>query len=458
MYLQGQITSGRIIGELNQTLKILADSHAEEYNQDLNGMSSEELINRFKGAVRTDVEQRKAANAERKYGGTSDYKIVLIPDADSASKYQEYVSWCVCTSPNMYESYTHDGMGVFYFLLKNGFENIPKEKGPNCPLDEYGLSMIAVSINEDGSINTVTCRWNHSEGGNDNIMTDEQLSQLLGKDVYQVLKPVGIEVLVDNDRFRIFSKNGKVKVFDKKCNEYSDFDEYGFATIGVGYQQLKGKINLKGEIVIPEKYFDCGDVEADGCCSVNLYGIGLISINGQTIFNQKDEKGLSILTKATPSGTRYYKDSEMNPGLINVKLGKHIKPGTYSKIDHLDDDNRFRVTDNEGNIGLLNDDLSIAIAPGSKYYWIDVCEKLGNEPLRTVWNNNELYGLIDKNLKEVLPTKFDSILEPNYNRDRFRVFMKTVEGRRKGELSIEDGYYVITWSDGNKEVIRKVNE
>ena len=50
--------------------------------------------------------------------------------------------------------------------------------------------MIAVSVNEDGSLNTCTCRWNHSNGGNDNIMTTQQISQLLGVNFYQTFLPV----------------------------------------------------------------------------------------------------------------------------------------------------------------------------------------------------------------------------------------------------------------------------
>ena len=95
--------------------------------------------------------------------------------------------------------YTNNGSGVFYFLLKDGFEKVQREQGPNCPLDEYGLSMIAVSFRRDGSVNTVTCRWNHDNGGNDFVMTPEQVSKLIGTDIYSIYKPENIQNLVSAD-------------------------------------------------------------------------------------------------------------------------------------------------------------------------------------------------------------------------------------------------------------------
>ena len=72
---------------------------------------------------------------------------------------------------------------------------MPKKVGPNAPLDEYGLSMIAVSITMEGEPNSITCRWNHDNGGSDSVMDDEQLSELLGVNFYSVFKPYTREEL-----------------------------------------------------------------------------------------------------------------------------------------------------------------------------------------------------------------------------------------------------------------------
>ena len=67
----------------------------------------------------------------------------------------------------MWDTYTLGNTNAFYFLLKKGYEHEEKKQGENCPNDEYGLSMIAVSVCPDGSINSSTCRWNHDNGATD---------------------------------------------------------------------------------------------------------------------------------------------------------------------------------------------------------------------------------------------------------------------------------------------------
>lgn len=89
----------------------------------------------------------------------------------------------------MFDSYTSDGFNQFYFCLKNGFESMKPVQGEGCPLDEYGLSMIAVCVDENGALSTCTCRWNHDNDGNDSIMTTEQISQVIGQNFYNVFKP-----------------------------------------------------------------------------------------------------------------------------------------------------------------------------------------------------------------------------------------------------------------------------
>jgi len=54
--------------------------------------------------------------------------------------------------------------------LKKGFENVKKNAGENVPLDEYGLSMISVLIDnvDGGSVDRITTRWNHDHNGENN--------------------------------------------------------------------------------------------------------------------------------------------------------------------------------------------------------------------------------------------------------------------------------------------------
>jgi hypothetical protein len=62
-------------------------------------------------------------------------------------------------------------------------------QGEGCPKDEYGLSMIAVCVDGSGRLKNSTCRWNHSNGGNDKLFTTDEISQLIGRNFYDVFKP-----------------------------------------------------------------------------------------------------------------------------------------------------------------------------------------------------------------------------------------------------------------------------
>ena len=196
MCMNGEIQQASQILKLNKTLELLATAHGNEYNQDLNGMGCDELIERFSKVASDMYQKEKDELNSMNFTLNSDYEIVRIDSFEKAKQYHKYTSWCVCEKKANYDSYTNQGTGLFYFCLKRGFENVLATRGNNAPLDEYGLSMIATSVNEDGTCNTITCRWNHDNGGNDHIMTPKELSELLGANYFEVFKPYTSEELI----------------------------------------------------------------------------------------------------------------------------------------------------------------------------------------------------------------------------------------------------------------------
>ena len=180
------------IQDLNRYIGIIAPKAKElGLDQNANGMNLQTFFNQFKNDVsNTEKDDREnSAQYGNNNGNNNGYKIVPIPTFEKANEYSKYTTWCVTQKRDAFSLYTNSGEGMFYFLLKDGFENVPKRQGSNCPLDEYGLSMIAVSFRQDGSVNTVTCRWNHDKGGNDNIMSPSELSQVIGQDIYSIFNP-----------------------------------------------------------------------------------------------------------------------------------------------------------------------------------------------------------------------------------------------------------------------------
>ena len=205
-----------IIQRINRYVGMIADKVKEQgYNQDLNGMSLQEFFDTFQ----TEVGNGETANRENsakfgqgdgKYNG---YDIVPISTFEEAQKYSKYTDWCVTENQRHFILYTNDGRGLFYFLLKKGFENVEKRVGENAPLDEYGLSMIAVSFDMNGSVNTISCRWNHDNGGNDNVMSPEQVSKVIGADIHTIFNkedkktftaPEGIKMLKTYEKEGLF--------------------------------------------------------------------------------------------------------------------------------------------------------------------------------------------------------------------------------------------------------------
>ena len=184
--------SAEVIQQLNEYLLVVAPKAKEQgFNQDLNGMSLQEFFDAFKGDVEQNNEDThqstsKYGSGDGNYNG---YNIVPIKLYEDAKEYSKYTDWCVTESVSAFNQYTNYGLGMFYFLLKEGFENVKKIEGENAPLDEYGLSMIAVSFNEKGDVKTITCRWNHANGGSDHVMSPEQLSEVIGADIYTIFNP-----------------------------------------------------------------------------------------------------------------------------------------------------------------------------------------------------------------------------------------------------------------------------
>lgn len=232
MFMDNELTDAQTILKLNQTLKYIAtDAHVNEYSQDLNGMHAYDIINRFSKTVTDDLETERNQLSSQSYMRNPDYEIDKINSFSEAEEYGDYTNWCVTQYESNYDTYTYGGFGVFYFCLKKGFENVERIEGENCPLDEYGLSMIAVSVNQDGSCNTITCRWNHENGGNDNIMSVKELSELLGGNFYELFPPRTKEELQAkkeelNAELKVQLQFEEAERIEKLSNNYNIEGEY----------------------------------------------------------------------------------------------------------------------------------------------------------------------------------------------------------------------------------------
>ena len=280
MYLDGQISDASTISSLNQTLKyIVTPAHYNEYDRNLNGLSAQQLIDRFKQARTDDLEKDKAELGTAQYTEHPEYKIVRIDSFEQATQYGGYNDWCLA-QPNgkyNYEQYTSNGVNQLYFILRDGFEKEPRIKGENAPYDSYGLSMMTVIVDPDGMMTQSTTRWNHENDSSDSAFTPKQISDIIGRNFYEAFKPnTKFKDAVADALKRLRNGEPIVEIFD-------DAWEIDNGLYGV---ELLNKYN----IVTPQKAFKYqkwfDDIWSfnDGLARVSLSGKwSFINTNGELI-------------------------------------------------------------------------------------------------------------------------------------------------------------------------------
>ena len=283
MYIQGQLRDASTISKLNATLELLK-AHLDEYDRNLmplgdpnaHPLSAQELIAQFEQVMQNnlDAERQKINSMEF---GESHYTIVPINTFEEAQKYYKYTyqqsPWCLTHMEDMFNSYTCNGINQIYFCLRNGFETEEPIVGESAPLDDYGLSMISVIVNEDGALAYCTTRWNHSNGGNDKSMDVTQLSKVLNVNFFNVFKPNNKwKELLQSVQQRLANGEDPHKIFD----DVSNFRE------GLAVVNLNNKWNyLKrdGGLLTDQWFDDAFDFHE---------GFGVVILNNKMNFLKPD--------------------------------------------------------------------------------------------------------------------------------------------------------------------------
>ena len=398
MFMEKQLTNGENIIKLNSILKYINNDESlnSSFDRNLNGLTFEKL------SEQTTEGMEQAYKLERERLGSIDfgerntsYSIVKINNFKEANEYSKYTPWCVTHKIKAFNDYTNNGICVFYFCLKDGFESIPEKIGENCPLDEYGLSMIAVCVDENGECKTVTCRWNHDNGGNDNIMSTEELSRLLGVNFYEVFKPSTVfkEKL---EKALSLAKKGDLSGFD---NIYS-FNKNGIAVVGLKYKC--NLIDTNGNLLSKQWFDEIENFDENGIARVKLNDKwNLIDTNINFLSKQwfnwisNFENGFAQVRL-----NKKYNSIDVNGKLVSQQWFNYVYNFNKNGFARVELNNKYNLIDVNGNF------LS--------QQWFNFMSKFYENGIARVKLNNK-WNFIDVNCKLVSQQWFDYVCKFDEN-------------------------------------------
>ena len=108
--------------------------------------------------------------------------------------------WCLAYSEKKYDSFSSNGTNNIYVVLHRNYKIIDDTattqrclpflhdigKEPSPPYDDYGLSMLLLVINQEGSLIYCTSRWNHTfKHSSHDYLNECEISMLTGRNFYE---------------------------------------------------------------------------------------------------------------------------------------------------------------------------------------------------------------------------------------------------------------------------------
>lgn len=205
-------------------------------------------------------EDEKINNTE--YNSNNGYEIRQV-DFEEASEIGDYSSLQdgdseLCYTQNEYtwNSYIEKGKNTAYVCLKDGWEYMKPEPGPNAPYDEYGLSMIFVFVNPQRNIAFSNTRWNHEYSENisvDHAFSKVQLSEIVGCNFYDVFKPSDENIEVKKNKKRTAQAEESYKSGGNALDYYESLSEDMVSFHFHGFCNIMNQNT--GKVVFPEMWF-----------------------------------------------------------------------------------------------------------------------------------------------------------------------------------------------------------
>lgn len=189
------------ISRLKKILEFITANYNDRNKIDnyLNNKSLSEIYAAYKDELskNKDVENKKLS--AEVFDNEHKYKIIRIDSFAQSKKYSDFTNpksrWCVTYNSSNYRDYTEFGTYAMYFCLRDDINTVKYKIGENCPLDDYGKSMLCVIVDTEGDLVTFTTRWNHKDANNKPVPADKgvgdkmTVSRIVGVNFNEVFKP-----------------------------------------------------------------------------------------------------------------------------------------------------------------------------------------------------------------------------------------------------------------------------
>lgn len=189
-------------------------------------------------------------------GNYNGYNIYKITNFNEASVYSGHCSWCITKDKFTFGDYTKNDK-QFYFALKEGYEKVKKITSENPPYDDFGLSMLAIRVNKDGSFE-VTTRYNMDYGPKNKYTNSfSELSKLFNyDDISKIITSkittesvTDFNKLIDITNLRLnldINYENIFNVYNKPVN--------GFSIVGL--LNKENYINIETNKLVSQEWFD----------------------------------------------------------------------------------------------------------------------------------------------------------------------------------------------------------
>lgn len=225
-YFNGDLTENKELGILNQGVKdvfkedvcqrldalivVLRNAYIDsvgtqfEQPEDFGELSLNRLLRKYNkkinqeiGITPTTEPEKEKVTVSNDYTAGNGYTYEILYTFKDATKYNKPTqpgAWCITYGEQHFKYYQKEYGGHFVIFRKNGFENIPRQKGRNWtpakPQDEFGNSLIAVlqSNTDPQNLPLITSRWNHgtfeddSRCEADHAYTKQEFLKIIGDD------------------------------------------------------------------------------------------------------------------------------------------------------------------------------------------------------------------------------------------------------------------------------------